>query len=170
MKKLLKKITNNKKRWVHYGSSISHSKASKTPSTIWTSIIARKLDFHLTNLGFGGNCVLEPMVARIIRDIAADVISLKIGINCYGELTNNCFGGPYSQRTFEPAVIGLIKIIREKHTHTPLFVISPIYSPPREDVKGGSGFSLKDMREVICSIVQKFNKYGGWFYNKDAWA
>lgn len=140
------------KRWVHYGSSISHSGHARTPSKSWAALVAQKLDLHLTNLGYGANCKLEPMVGRMIRDLPADYITLKLGINVYH--------GNLSTRTFAPNVIGLIQIIREKHPDTPLAVISPIYSPPREEVKGGSGMSLKDMRCILADIVESCKKYG----------
>lgn len=142
----------NKKRWIHYGSSISHSMQGRSPSKIWTSLVAQKLNLHLINLGFGGGCKCEPMIGRIIRDLPADYITLKLGINLYG--------GDLTQRTFAPNVIGLIQIIREKHPYTPLAIISPIYSPPKEKVKGGSRLSLEDMRNILSDIVLSCKKYG----------
>lgn len=35
----------------------------------------------LLNLGLGGRALLDPVVARVIRDTSADLISLEIGIN-----------------------------------------------------------------------------------------
>ncbi|MBN1865167.1 MAG: hypothetical protein JW808_09730 [Victivallales bacterium] len=138
-------------RWLHYGSSISQSACAR-PSRIWTVQVARRLGLNLRNFGFGGNCQCEPMVGRLMRDLPADYITLKLGINSYG--------GALSERTFGPNVIGLIQIIRDKHTRIPIGVISPIYSPEREDVKGGSGMSLKDMRETLKGIVEICAGYG----------
>lgn len=143
----------SQKRWVHYGSSISHSRSAESPSAIWTGIVSRKLDLHLTNLGFAGNCVLEPMVARMIRDMEADIITLKLGINCVS--------GALSNRTFETSAIGLISIIRDKHPQIPLFVISPIFSPDREDTRFFQySLTLKEMREILKTVVEKFKQYG----------
>ncbi len=138
-------------RWLHYGSSISESACAR-PSRIWTVQVARKLGLNLRNFGFGGNCQCEPMVGRLLRDLPADYITLKLGINSYG--------GALSERTFAPNVIGLIQIIRDKHPKIPMGVISPIYSPDREDVKGGSGMTLKDMRETLRNIVDICAGYG----------
>ncbi len=140
------------RRWVHYGSSISHSKAAGSPSTLWTGLVAQRLNLHLTNLGFSGQCKLDPMIGRLIRDLPADFITLKLGINIYS--------GDLTERTFGPCAIGLIRLIREKHPETPLAVISPIYSPPREEVKGGSGLSLRELREVLAGIVTAFREHG----------
>jgi hypothetical protein len=147
-------------RWVHYGSSISHSKAAGSPSTLWTGLVAQRLNLHLTNLGFSGQCKLDPMIGRLIRDLPADFISLKLGINIYN--------GDLTERTFGPCAIGLIRLIREKHPETPLAVISPIYSPPREAVKGGSGLSLHELREVLAGIVATCREHGDrWIHYVD---
>lgn len=138
-------------RWLHYGSSISHSAAAR-PARTWTVQVARKLGLNLRNFGFSGNCQSEPMMGRLLRDLPADYITLKLGINSHG--------GALSERTFAPNVIGLIQIIREKHPKIPLGVISPIYCPARETEKGGSGLSLTDMRVILEGIVETCQKYG----------
>ncbi|MBN1807476.1 MAG: GDSL family lipase [Planctomycetes bacterium] len=139
-------------RWVHYGSSISHANAAHSPSRTWPAITARRLGLHLTSLGFSGNCVLETMMARLIRDLPADYITLKLGINCHG--------GALSARTFGPAAAGLVQTVREKHPVTPIAVVSPIISPPREDTKGGSGLTLNEMRGILAGVVDACRSYG----------
>jgi lysophospholipase L1-like esterase len=47
----------------------------------------------------------------------------------------------------------MISIIREKHAETPLMIVSPIYSPPREDAGEDGGLSLKRMRELLEDVV-----------------
>lgn len=148
----IKKTLVTQKRWITYGSSITHAGSAKRPSQIWPTLVAQKLNLHLTTFGFGGNCQSEPMMGRIIRDMPADFITLKLGINSVG--------GALSARTFGSNVIGLIQIIREKHPETPMALISPIYSPPRESEKGGSGLSLQDMREIHEGIAASCLKYG----------
>jgi lysophospholipase L1-like esterase len=141
-----------RKRWVHYGSSISQAKAGYSPTQIWAALVARGLGLHLTNLGFSGECKLDPMIGRLIRDRQADYITLKLGINVYN--------GDLTRRTFAPNVIGLIQLIREGHPETPLVVISPIYSEPREVTPGGSGLTLPEMRTIVGDIVGICQKYG----------
>ncbi len=142
----------DKKRWVHYGSSISHSIEAKSPSTIWTSIVARRMNLHLTNLGFYSECKCEPMMGFIIRDLPADYITLKIGINLVD--------GDLNRRTFKPNIFGLVNIIREEKPFIPIVLCSPIYTPLYEDIRGGSGYNLKEMREAILECVEIFKKYG----------
>jgi len=143
----------DKKRWVHYGSSISHSKDAGSPSTIWAGIVARENNFHLTNLGYGGQCKIDPMIGLMIRDLSADIITLKLGINCYkGEL---------SPRTFKSNVIGMINIIRDKNPDVPIVVISPIHSPKREGSRvWDNSMTLMEMRNMLLYVVEIFKKHG----------
>ena len=57
----------------------------------------------------------------MIRDLPADAIGLKLGIN----MTS----GSVSDRTCRALAIGLIKTIRDGHPDTPLAVVSPICHP-----------------------------------------
>ena len=63
-------------KWVTYRSSITHCRAAQSPSNTWPAIAARTLDLDLTCLGYGGNCHPEPMMARMIRDLPADYLSM----------------------------------------------------------------------------------------------
>ncbi len=140
-------------RWVTYGSSITQCASADGPSQTWPALVAQALGFDLTCLGFGGNCHLEPMLARLIRDLPADLISLCLGINVYGASSL----GP---RTFKASVIGLIQVIREKHSTTPIAVISPIASPPRERVENAVGFTLEGMRAEVQDAVARLQGLG----------
>ena len=141
-------VPDNRLKWVAYGSSITHCAQARSPACTWPAIAARAKGMNLTCLGYGGNCHIEPMIARIIRDREADFISLKLGINVYG-------AGSLSPRTFKAAVIGLVRIIRESHADTPIVVISPIASPPRETTRNPVGFTLEDMRTEVEDAVRR---------------
>jgi len=117
--------------WVHHGSSISHGSNAASPSGTWPAVAARASGLDLVNLGFGGSAMLDPFMARVIRDAPADRISVKIGIN----LVN---ADAMRRRAFVPAVHGFLDTIREGHPTTPLVVVSPIYCPIHESVPGPS--------------------------------
>jgi hypothetical protein len=140
-------------RWITYGSSITHCRAAASPSQTWPAIAARRRGYHLTSLGFGGQCHLDSMVARVIRDQPADFLSMKVGINIYGS-------GSLNARSFQPAIIGFVQTVREKHPDTPYVVLSPIYSPPREQTKNRVDFTLADMREEVAAAVEALRSQG----------
>ena len=140
-------------KWVTYGSSITHCRAAASPSFTWPAIAAREHGLNLTCLGYGGNCHLEPMVARMIRELPADFLSMKVGINIYGSES-------LSPRTFQSAIIGFVNIVREKRPDTPFVVISSIFSPGREMTANAVGFTLADMRQETAEAVQAMKDRG----------
>jgi lysophospholipase L1-like esterase len=119
--------------WVHHGSSISQGSNAATPSTTWPALAAAHANLDLVNLGFSGSAMLDPFVARAIRDRPADLISVKIGIN----LVNSDL---MRQRAFGPAVHGFLDIIRDGHPTTPILVIGPLHCPIHESTPGPGSF------------------------------
>ncbi|UYQ65183.1 GDSL-type esterase/lipase family protein [Streptomyces peucetius] len=116
-------------RWVHHGSSISHCAEAAGPTGMWPAVAARARGLGLTNLGFAANAMLDPCVARVIRDLPADLISLELGVNIVGAAAMRL-------RTFRPAVHGFLDTIREKHPEVPMVVVSPVPCPALEDRPG----------------------------------
>ncbi|KRA24843.1 lipase [Microbacterium sp. Root61] len=127
--------TDGRPVWVHHGSSISHGSNATHPTGTWPAVAARSTGVELVNLGFGGSALLDPFVARVIRDADADVISLKLGIN----LVNLDL---MRLRAFGPAVHGFLDTIREGHPTTPLVVISPIFCGIHENTPGPGAFDV----------------------------
>lgn len=146
--RLLENVHDSRPRWVTYGSSITQCKGAHSPARTWPALVAREHGLNLTCLGYGGNCHIEPMVARLIRDIPADIITLELGINVQGAAS-------LSPRTLQPAVIGFVQIIRERHPDIPIALISPIVSPPRENTPNAVGMSLRDVRAQLREAFQR---------------
>ncbi|WP_419702685.1 GDSL-type esterase/lipase family protein [Promicromonospora sp. NFX87] len=115
--------------WLHHGSSISHGSNASTPTGIWPALAARLGGVDLRNLGLGGSALVDPFLARVIRDAPADLISVKLGINVV-----NLDG--MRLRTFVPAVHGFLDTIRDGHPTTPLVLASPIFCDIHEDTPG----------------------------------
>lgn len=126
--------------WVQHGSSISHGSNATSPSATWPALAAATGGVELVNLGFGGSAMLDPFVARVIRDMPADLISVKIGIN----LVN---ADVMRLRAFGPAVHGFLDTIRDGHPETPLVVVSPIFCPIHEDTPGPGAFDMAALAE-----------------------
>ncbi|MFV0416960.1 MAG: SGNH/GDSL hydrolase family protein [Chthoniobacterales bacterium] len=141
-------------RWLTHGSSITNCRAAASGGFTWPAIVAREKNWCLLNLGFGGQCKMEQVVARQIARQPADRISLCLGIN-----TTN---GEYSKRVWASTAEGFIMTVREGHPETPLLIISPILSPPREKVEdeGELMMSLTTMREALKAAVEKFQAAG----------
>ena len=116
-------------RWVHHGSSISHCMEAEGPSRTWPAIAAAQTGHQLTNIGLAGQCQVDQFAARTIRDLPADRISLKLGINVIN-------GDTMRARAFSSAVHGFLDTVRDGHPDTPILVISPIVCPAAESAPG----------------------------------
>ena len=115
--------------WLHHGSSISHGSNAVSPTRIWPVVAARRAGVELRNLGLGGSALVDPFLARVIRDAAADVISVKLGINVVNL-------DAMRRRAFVPAVHGFVDMIRDGHPETPLLLVSPIFCGIHEHTPG----------------------------------
>ena len=146
--------TDERIKWLTYGSSITQCGTAHSPSRTWPATAALASNLNLTCMGLGGQCHLDPMIARLIRDREMDLMTMKIGINVMG-------ASSLSPRTFKGTVIGFTQIIREKHPDMPIGIISPIISPPRETTLNAVGFSLKMMRDELTDAVGRIRQVMG---------
>jgi hypothetical protein len=124
--------------WVHHGSSISHGSNAGHPTGTWPALAARLGGVELVNLGFSGSALLDQLAARTIRDLPADLISVKIGIN----LVNT---DAMRLRAFRTAVHGFLDTVRDGHPSSPLLVVSPILCPIHEQVPGPTAMELSGL-------------------------
>jgi lysophospholipase L1-like esterase len=161
------------RRWVHYGSSISHCMEAERPTGVWPVVAARQAGVNLMSLGLAGQAQLDQVVARTIRDVPADLISLKVGIN----LVN---ADSMRERTFVPAVQGFIDTIRDGHPHTPMLLITPIICPVAEEHPGPTltdpqgrtyvverpedlvpgALTLTRIRQLLGMVVERLSQQG----------
>ncbi len=164
---LLPLAPSRRRRWAHYGSSISHGMEAHGPSETWPAVAARRADLDLISLGFAGQCHLDGLVARTLRDADADVISLKLGINVLN-------GDTMRERVFVAAVHSFLDTIRDARPRVPVLVISPILCPVAEDRPGptlsdghairvidrppeltAGALTLRRIRRLLPSIVDR---------------
>lgn len=134
-----------RRRWLHHGSSISQGSNAAHPSGTWPAVAAARAGVELRNLGLGGSAMLDPFTARTMRDLPADIISVKLGIN----LVNT---DSMRLRAFGPAVHGFLDTLREGHRSTPLYVVSPVLCPIHETVPGPSMVDTGALREGRLSF------------------
>ena len=129
-------------RWITYGSSLTQCTGADGPSETWPALVARKHGWDLVALGFSGECHLDPVVARTIRDTPARLISLCLGTNIYA-------GETFSGRTLPGQVDAFLSTVRDGHPHTPLVVITPLPAPNLEGKPNALGLTLDDVRACV---------------------
>jgi len=129
-------------RWVTYGSSLSQCTGAYGPSETWPALVAREHGWNCFCLGFAGECHLDPVAARTIRDLPARLISLCLGINIYA-------GETFSGRTLPGQVEAFVATVREGHPQTPIVVITPLPAPNLERKPNALGLTLDDVRRLV---------------------
>lgn len=115
-----------KKPIVFYGTSITHGACASRPGMTHTSMINRRFDWPVINLGFSGNGRMELEVAEFINEIDAAVYVIDCLPNLRGE--------EVKKRT-----IPLVKKIREKHPETPILLV--------EDRNYPNGFLIQSFQD-----------------------
>ena len=124
------------RRWVHYGSAISHGWVAANARGPWPIEASRQLGWDLTNLSFAGNAMLDPFVARVIAQQPADFITLKVGLDLVVD-------DVMRRRTLIPALHNFLDLIREGQPDTPIALITALACPVLEDATG----PMRDMPE-----------------------
>jgi lysophospholipase L1-like esterase len=127
---------------VLYGSSITQCNGADGPSQTWPALVAAAHDWNLRCLGFAGQCQLDPMIARYIRDCPADLIGMCVGVNVHGKSS-------FSRRTFAAALDGFVATVRDGHPDTPLVLMTPIATADREHHANDTGMTLADVRAEV---------------------
>ncbi|MEV5775542.1 SGNH/GDSL hydrolase family protein [Streptomyces antimycoticus] len=140
-------------RWVHCGSSISQGRGAASPSRTWTALVARRAGWDLTSLALGASSCLEPMTARLMRDLPADLLTLCVGANVQAL-------GSHNRDALVSALVGFVRTVREGHPTTPFAVMSTITAPEREEVPGPSGMTMRECRAHIRRAVTLLRDHG----------
>ena len=156
---ILAPTPSNKKKWVHYGSSISQCAETDRPLDIWSVHASRLLGLDIKNLGLAGEAHVDGFVARTIAATPADFISLKLGINVVN-------GDSMRERTFIPAIHNFLDIIREKKPTTPILLISPIHCPfhevnPGPTLIGDAGLTSMERPQALAAGALNLPKIRG---------
>ncbi|WP_373511200.1 SGNH/GDSL hydrolase family protein, partial [Persicitalea sp.] len=100
---------------VVYGTSIAQGACASRPGMAWPTILSRKMDRPLINLGFSGNGRLEPEVLSLVDEIEAKVFIL----DCLPNLVNQ---EDYPLDTVRGRIIQAVRMLRQRHPTTPILL------------------------------------------------
>lgn len=95
---------------IFWGTSITQGGCASRTGMVHTSILGRKLDLPVINLGFSGNGKMEPEVAELIAEIDAAVYVM--------DCLPNCTAAEVTARTAP-----LVAILRKNHPSTPIVLV-----------------------------------------------
>jgi lysophospholipase L1-like esterase len=136
------------KRIVIYGTSITQGGCANRPGMAYPHILSRSIPLEFINLGFSGNGRGEPEVAKVISEIdnpALFVLDYEANVGTYERM--------------EATLPEFIRILRSKHTTTPILVLSRIryaaecFSTDAENRR-------HRMRHIQMEIVEQLRQSG----------
>jgi lysophospholipase L1-like esterase len=126
-------------------------------------VAARILGRSVTNLGYSGACLLDPLVARVIAEQPTEHIALEIGINIHNTAA-------LRSRTLLPVLHGFLATIRSRRAHVPITVIGPVFGGAREESVVACGqeevwevsgdLTLGEIRGLLREAVRLLRKRG----------
>lgn len=101
------------RRYLAYGSSITHGGNAIAPAATYAMRIARHLGYDLLNLGFAGSAQLEPALADYMaEELDWDIATLELGINVLDT---------WSAAEFARRVAYFVPRIAQSHPHRWIF-------------------------------------------------
>lgn len=141
---------------VIYGTSIAQGACASRPGMAWTSILGRKMDRPLINLGFSGNGRLEPEVVDMIREIDAKVYVL----DCLPNLTIR----PDSKLALtaeevKKRVINTVTALRQKRPDVPI-VLAEHAGYAEEDINPQSKHYYAEINGVLKDAFATLKSQG----------
>jgi lysophospholipase L1-like esterase len=98
---------------VFYGTSILQGGCASRPGMAYPAILGRRLDWPTINLGFSGNALSEPEVARLLAELDPAVYVLDPLPNMTPEIVAERYEH-------------LVRILREAHPATPIVMVENV--------------------------------------------
>lgn len=137
---------------VVYGTSITQGACASRPGMAWTSILKRKMDRPLINLGFSGNGRLEEALIDLITEIDAKIYIL----DCLPNLWTN------ENRTLEDVhqrILMSVRKLRAKRAKTPILLTEHAgYSDGTTNIKRDKAY--KELNELLQKTFKALKEEG----------
>lgn len=135
-----------KKPIVFYGTSITQGGCANNPGSDFVSIVGRNLNIETINIGFSGNGRGEPEVAELVSEIDASMYVLDYVRNV-------------KEDGLKKTLPNFIKILRKKHSKTPIMLVSACCFTKHNFLKTEQNFN-DNCREIMMENYLKERKKG----------
>ena len=136
-----------KHRVIVFGSSITHGASASRPGMAYPARMSRMTGIEFVNLGYSGNCKLQPYFADYLADVKdADAMVF------------DAFSNPGAEMIAE-RLIPFIARIRESLPETPLIFVQTIYRESRNfDLQSDKNEAAKQAmaRQQMAEAVKRF--------------
>lgn len=144
---LLPIVKTTKPLYISYGNSITHGTGQSGTHETYPYQLAQKRNWQLKNVAVGG-ARTSLALAEMIRDDfdSIDFITILIGFNDYN-------GEGIDTTEYRNRYESILAAIREKHTKTKIFCITPTFTTVKNSEK--TGIPLEEFRAIVRSVVTK---------------
>ncbi|MBO7678297.1 MAG: SGNH/GDSL hydrolase family protein [Thermoguttaceae bacterium] len=95
---------------LYYGTSLAQGGCASRPGNLYTSMLSRRLNYPVLNLGFSGSARMEPEMGELFAELDPVLFVLDASPNMYADLID--------QRG-----VNFVRILREKHPDTPILLV-----------------------------------------------
>lgn len=126
---------------VIYGTSITQGGCVSRPGMAWTSIVGRKLNQPVINLGFSGNGTLDKEMIELMTEIDAKVYVL----DCLGNLMDRT---KFSLDEVKRRIIESVNMIHTKHPMAPIILL-PFGAFNEKRLDKDRGTAIDEMNETL---------------------
>jgi len=134
-----------------YGTSIAQGGCASRPGMAWTSILSRRIDHTVLNLGFSGNGRLEKEVVDMIVEIDAKSYVL----DCLPNLTDTV---AYPLAEVKRRLIESVSTIRRKHPQVPIILTG--YGLLADDMNAAKVKTVSKINEVLHDAIETMKASG----------
>jgi hypothetical protein len=117
---------------VHYGTSIVHGGCVSRPGLVFPSVVGRRLDADMINLGFSGSALCEPVMSEMLAHIDAALY-----------IVDPVWNMPPDLQALEPFVRGL----RAKRPETPILLCEEVSTEDYDTVKSRN---VRALYQKLC--------------------
>ncbi len=138
------------RRWLAYGSSITHGFTPVTRRQCYVAQTARRLGVDVLNLGLSGSCMCEKAAVDYLASRTDwDFITCELGVNMRAH---------YEPEVFAQRVRYLVETLTASHPGKPVVLISPFTSAadfaiePTRDSRRTAAY-----REILSSLATEFS-------------
>lgn len=132
---------------VLYGTSIAQGACASRPGMAWSTLVQKKLDRPLVNLGFSGNGRLEEPLIDLMTEIEAKIYIL----DCLPNMTHPGWKrlGIENEDQFKERVQNAVELLKRKRPDTPILLV---------DHAGHSDASLMTTKKEWFGKVNRLQK------------
>lgn len=145
---------------VVYGTSIAQGACASRPGMAWTSILGRKLDRSMVNLGFSGNGMLEPEVLDYMTQIDARLYVL----DCLPNMT----APTMTAGIIKKRIVNAVAAIQRKRSGTPILLtehdgyseaeMQPVKKAEYERVNAIMDFTVDSLKKAGIKNIYLLSK------------